>query len=241
MFGSGTVINAAAIVVGGIFGLLFGKKLKENHTDALNTVCGISVLFLGISGAMKGLLAVNDGQISAVRSMMLVLCMILGAVIGEIVDFESLFERFGEFLKPKTGNASDKGFVNAFVTTSFIVCIGAMAIIGALEDGINGDITILAEKSVLDLIMVMIMASTLGKGAVFSAIPVFFLQGTFTLLATLIEPILTAEAITNLGCVGNVLIFCVGLNILFGKKVKVANLLPALLFAVLAAYLPFSL
>ena len=140
---------------------------------------------------------------------------------------------------PLSASASDKGFVNAFVTASLTVCIGAMAIVGSIQDGITGDYSILATKAVLDLIIIMVMSCSLGKGAVFSAIPVAILQGTITALAGLVRPLMTDAALSNLSLLGNVLIFCVGVNLVWGKKIKVANLLPAIVIAVIAAFAPF--
>lgn len=241
MIGLGTLINTGAIVVGGVFGKLFGRFLKERHQDTLVKTCGVSTMFLSIAGVMEKMLTVEDGALVSGQALFLVLCLVLGALVGEIINFEGLFERFGEWLKIKTGNARDKGFVNAFVTTSFTVCIGAMAIIGSIQDGIFGDYTILATKSILDFIIVLVLTGSMGNGCAFSAIPVFLLQGSMTLLARVIEPIMTEAALANLSLVGSVLIFCVGINLVFEKRIRVANLLPALVFAVAAAFLPFSL
>ena len=114
-----------------------------------------------------------------------------------------------------------------------------MAIVGSIQDGITGDYSILATKAVLDLIIIMVMSCSLGKGAVFSAIPVAILQGTITALAGLVRPLMTDAALANLSLVGNVLIFCVGVNLVWGKKIKVTNLLPAIVIAVIAAFAPF--
>ena len=139
-----------------------------------------------------------------------------------------------------TGNGGDNGFVNAFVTASLTVCIGAMAIVGAIQDGILGDYSTLAVKAVLDLIIIAVMTSSMGKGAVFSAIPVFLFEGAVTLLARLVSPIMTELAIAYLSLIGSVLIFCVGVNLVWGKTLRVANMLPAVVLAVLAAYLPWG-
>lgn len=203
--------------------------------------CGIAVLFIGIAGALEGMLTVQDGGIVSQSAMFVVLALVLGALIGELINIEGWFERFGEWLKIKTGNAKDKNFVNAFVTASLTVCIGAMAIVGAIEDGISGDWSILATKSILDFIIIMTMTCGLGKGCAFSAIPVFLFEGGMTLLATLIKPIMTLQAMANLSMIGSILIFCVGLNLVWGKRVRVANLLPALILAAAAAFLPFSI
>lgn len=241
MIGLGTLINTAAILVGGVCGHFFGRFLSEQRQDALQKACGVSVLFISIAGAMEGMLGLRDGRLVSGGAMLVTLSLTLGALIGELIDLEGKFERFGEWLKQKTGNAKDKNFVNGFVTASFTVCIGAMAIVGAIEDGLTGDWSILATKAVLDLVIIMVMTCSMGKGCVFSALPVFVLQGSVTLLATLLRPIMTDAALANLSLVGSVLIFCVGVNLVWGRKLRVANLLPAVVLAAAAAFLPFTL
>ena len=238
MYGLGTMINTAAIVAGGVGGALFGRFLKENVQDTLTKVCGVSTLFIAITGALEQMLTVENGAIVSHGAMLVIGCLTIGAVIGELLNLEGAFERFGEWLKRKTGNAKDKRFVDAFVTASLTVCIGAMAIVGSIEDGITGDYSILATKAVLDFIIIMVMSCSMGRGAVFSAIPVAILQGSITALAGLLRPVMTAAALANLSMVGNVLIFCVGINLVWGKKVRVANLLPSIVIAVIAAFLP---
>lgn len=238
MYGLGTIINTAAIVAGGAGGALFGRFLKENVQDTLTRVCGVSTLFIAITGALEQMLTIENGAIVSGGAMLVILCLTIGAVIGELLNLEGVFERFGEWLKRKTGNAKDKRFVDAFVTASLTVCIGAMAIVGSIEDGITGDYSILATKAVLDFIIIMVMSCSMGRGAVFSAIPVAILQGSITALAGLVRPLMTEAALNNLSMVGNVLIFCVGINLVWGKKVRVANLLPAIVIAVIAAFLP---
>ncbi len=238
MVGLGTVINTAAILVGGLLGGLFGRLLKDSTQDALTKVCGVSTLFIAISGAMEGMLSVEGGAVVSGGAMLIIGCLAIGTFLGEILNIEDGFERFGEWLKVKSGNAKDKGFVNAFVTASLTVCIGAMAIVGSIQDGILGDYSILATKAVLDLIIIMVMTCSMGRGAVFSAIPVAVFQGSITGLAGLLRPLMTDAALANLSLIGNVLIFCVGINLVWGKKVKVANMLPAIMLAVIAAFLP---
>jgi len=240
MIGLGTIINSAAIVAGGLIGRLTGKLFREEQQDALTKASGISVLFIAIAGAMQGMLAVDGEKILSGKSMLVVLCLALGTVAGELIGIEKGFERFGEWLKAKTGNSGDKQFVNAFVTASLTVCIGAMAIVGAIQDGISGDYSTLSVKAVLDFIIIAVMTSSLGKGSIFSAIPVFLFEGAVTLLARLIAPLMTETATACLSLIGSVLIFCVGVNLVWGKKVRVANMLPAVVFAVIAAYLPWT-
>ena len=240
MIGLGTIINVAAIVAGGLTGHFTGKLFREEQQESLTKACGISVLFIAISGAMQGMLQIDGGRLVSGKSMLVVLCLAIGTVFGELLGIENGFERFGEWLKEKTGNSGDKQFVNAFVTASLTVCIGAMAIVGAIQDGIMGDYSTLAVKSVLDFIIIAVMTSSLGKGSAFSAIPIVLFEGSITLLARLIAPVMTDLAISYLSLVGSVLIFCVGVNLVWGKMIRVANMLPAVLLAVLAAYLPWN-
>ena len=241
MIGLGTIINTAGIIAGGLLGHFFGKRLGERYQESLTMVCGISVLFIGIAGTMEGMLTVENGMISSGRAMFVTICLALGMLIGEIINIEGWFERFGEWLKVKTGNSGDANFVNGFVTASLTVSIGAMAVVGSIEDGILGDWSILGIKSLLDLIIIVVMTCSMGKGCAFSAIPVFILEGGMTLLAAQLKGLMTDAAMGNLSMIGSILIFCVGLNLVWGKKVRVANMLPALVFAMAAAFLPFSL
>lgn len=237
MIGFGTILNTLAIVAGGLLGGLFGRFLGENVQDGVIKACGISTLFIGLSGTLEKMLSVENGVVVSSGSMLIIACLVIGGIAGELLDIEGGFERFGSWLKIKSGNTKDKRFVEAFVTASLTVCIGAMAIVGSISDGLTGDYSILATKSILDLIIIMVMSCSLGKGAVFSAIPVAIFQGSITVLAGLLRPIMTTGALNNLSLVGNVLIFCVGVNLVWGKHVKVANLLPGIVVAVAAAFL----
>ena len=237
MFGLGTLINMAAILVGGILGRLFGKAIPKRIQDTLYTVCGIATLFIGIGGCLQHMLIPDGGKLNTQGTMMMLLSLTLGAVLGEWIDLEEKLERFGGWLRNKTGNSGDSAFIDAFVTASLTVCIGAMAIVGAIRDGLEGDISVLAAKSVLDFVIICVMAASLGKGAIFSFVPVGILQGSVTALSLLLKPIMTEGALSNLSYVGSILIFCVGVNLVWGKKVKVANLLPAVVIAVAWAWL----
>ncbi len=238
MMGLGTLINTAGILLGGLAGGITRKLFNEIQQEALTKACGVSVLFLGIAGAMEGMLKADGAAITSGQSMFVVLCISIGAIIGELINIEDGFERFGDWLKKKSGNAKDAGFTNAFVTASLTVCIGAMAIVGAIQDGILHDPSTLSVKAVLDFIIIAVMSSSMGKGCVFSAIPVFLFQGSITLLAGLLSPLMTDAAVTGVSMIGSILIFCVGINLVFGKKVRVANLLPAVVLAVIGTYLP---
>lgn len=238
MRGVGTLINVLCVVVGGVVGSLFGRFVSADQQDALCKVSGISVLFIGIAGTMEHMLTLADGALVSTGSMFVVLCLLLGTIVGELLGIEHAFERFGEWLKVKTGNQEDGGFVDAFVTCSLTVCIGAMAIVGAIQDGLLGDYTTLAVKSVLDFIIVAAMTSSMGKGCAFAAIPIALLEGGVTLISSFVAPVMTDLAVANLSLVGSILVFCVGINLVWGKTLRVANMLPSLVFAIVAAFLP---
>ena len=237
MPGLGTLINTAAIILGGLLGLTCGKFLKPAAQDGLCKACGVATLFLGIAGAMEGMLVVQTEGLSSGNSMLVILSLALGTLVGELLRIEERFEQLGIWLREKTGNAKDPRFVEAFVTASLTVCIGAMAIVGAIQDGIAHDISVLTAKALLDLILIMVMTGSMGKGCAFSALPVAVWQGSITLLSGLLRPVLTEAAIANLSLVGSILIFCVGVNLIWGKTLRVANMLPAVVFAAGAAFL----
>ena len=216
MPGLGTIINTAAIVVGGLLGLLFKNLLTKSMEDTLLKASSVCVLFIGIGGAMQHMLKITDGTLETSGSMMLIICFVLGSIVGELLDIEGAFERFGAWLRKKTHNESDTGFLSAFIHASLTVCIGAMAIVGSIQDGLLGDSSLLCAKAALDAVIILVMTASMGKGCIFSAI-------------------FTEAAIANLSYTGSVMIFCVGLNLVWGKKIKVANLLPTLVFAVLYA------
>ena len=236
MIGLGTLINVAGIITGGLSGLLFGKKMEERYQSILMNAAGICVLFLGIAGAMKEMLAIEQGKLTSGGTIMMIASFSVGALMGEWMNIELRMEQFGKWLKIKTKSDGDATFVDGFVNASLTVCIGAMAVVGSIQDGISGDYTVLTAKAILDLIIILVMTVSLGKGCIFSAIPVALFQGTITILARFIQPVMTEQALSNLSLTGSILIFCVGVNLVWGKMIKVANLLPALVLAVVLAF-----
>ncbi|MBQ7799103.1 MAG: DUF554 domain-containing protein, partial [Oscillospiraceae bacterium] len=179
---------------------------------------------------LTGLLKITEGgKIETSGTMLMIISLILGTFVGELLKIEDRLERVGEKLKKAVKAKNSGNFVEGFVTTTLIFCVGAMAIVGSLEDGLTGDFSMLAAKSVLDGIMAIIVASTMGIGVLFSAIPVFIYQGAITLLAEFISPVLSPELVLNLSYIGSALIFGIGVNQVFGKKIKTGNMLPALL------------
>ncbi|MBQ9328428.1 MAG: DUF554 domain-containing protein [Solobacterium sp.] len=231
----GTLINCAAIIAGGILGILFGSKIPEHVRETVLKANGAAVIILGIAGALSKMLVITDGGIETVGTLNMILSLCIGSLIGEWLDIEAALERFGEYLKRKTGSESDSRFTEGFMTASLTVCIGAMAIVGAIEDGIYGIPSILISKALLDFVIILVMASSLGKGVVFSFIPVGILQGGVTILAFFLQGIFTEAGLNALSLCGSVIIALVGVNLLFGKTVKTANLLPGLIIAVILA------
>lgn len=239
MIGTGTIINVLAIVIGGGIGLLGGKWLNERTQETLIRSMAVCVLFVAIGGVMTEMLVLKGGGLTTQGTLMLVISMALGGLVGELLNLDDRLEGFGRWLREKSGNSRDTRFLDGFITATMTVSIGAMAIVGAVQDGIYGDYTVLAAKSLMDFVIILVMASSMGKGCLFSAIPVGILQGSVTVLARLVQPLLTEAALSNLSLVGSALIFCVGLNLIWKKTIRVANLLPALLFAIGYAFLPF--
>lgn len=235
MIGLGTVANTSAIVVGGLLGTFFGKSIPARCQETVTHALAGATMFVGLGGTIQAMLkAGSDGALVSHGALMFVLSLAGGAFVGEALDLEGRFERFGAWMKKATHSEGDGHFVDAFVTTSLTFCIGAMAIIGSINDGLRGDPSVLLLKSVMDGIFCMVFAAGFGKGAVFSAVPIFLYQGALTVGARASAAIFTPAALTNLSYVGNVLIFFVGWNLLKGRRqIRVTNLLPSLAIAVL--------
>ena len=235
----GTIYNVIGVLLGGSLGLMIGDCLSGDIQESLLKVSGVAVFILGITGSVQGLLRVSGASLTSQGSMMMIASLVLGTIIGELLRIEQGFDHFGLWLKRVTGSDKDASFVDAFVTTSLTICVGAMAVVGSLQDGLTGDSSTLLAKSVLDFLIVLVLTVSKGKGAIFSAVPIFLLQGGMTLAARILAPILTGTALAHLSLVGSVLIMCVGINLIWGKIIRVANILPAIVVAVICALLNF--
>ncbi|WP_277282920.1 DUF554 domain-containing protein [Veillonella caviae] len=236
MPGLGTVINVALIIVGSVLGLAFRRGMKENLKQTLMMVSGVIVLLLGMSGAMQYMLVIVNGTLQTTGPLMMIISMVLGAIIGELIDFNRWIVRLGDWLKARTGNSGDPQFTNAFITASLTFTVGAMGVLGSIQDGLTGNYQTLLLKGILDGIIVMVMASSMGKGALFSFIPVGITQLMITYMANWAAPIMTQGAIDNLSYVGSILIFCVGIDLIWPGKIRIANLLPAIFIAMLLTF-----
>lgn len=202
--------------------MIFKSKISKRFQDIIMQVMGLAVMFIGASGALRGIFTVKDGFLETGGTMLMIASLTIGALLGELINIEAQMERFGEWLKDKAKSSGDTKFVEGFVTASLTVCIGAMAIVGSIEDGISGNHDTLFAKAALDFVIVMVCVA-------FSAIPVAILQDTVTICAGFIAPIMNDSIIANISFIGSMLIFCVGVNLSFGKKFKVGNMLPAII------------
>jgi len=223
---TGALINAAAILAGGGIGLLLKGRLNEKFAQAIIRAIGLGICIIGISGALTG------------DIMLMVVSLALGAFAGELLNIDDNINRLGAWAQKKlTPNNENSSFGEGFVTASLLFCVGAMAVIGSIDSGLRGDHSVIMTKSILDSIIAMIFASSLGFGVLFSAIPVLIYQGSIELFAGSLQGVLTGSLVTQVSAVGGVMVFAIGLNMVLGAKIKVANLLPGFLFAVGYYYL----
>ena len=230
----GTIANVAAIIIGGMAGLVLKKLLSSRITDTVMQGVGLAVIIIGLSGALGAAFTVTDGKLSSDHILLMIVSLAAGALIGELIKIESRLDSLGKFIESKFAKPGEtSNFAQGFVTATLIFCVGSMAIVGALEDGINQNSAILYAKSALDGITAMILASTLGIGVLFSAIAVGIYQGSITLLAIFIAPHLSDVVVTQISLVGSVLIMAIGVNMLKIAKIKVGNLLPAIFIPVI--------
>ena len=232
MIGLGTLINTAAVVAGGFLGLLLKNGIPKRFEQILMQALGLATIFIGAGGVFRYMLVVDNGVISTRGTMLLIFSLVLGSMLGQWVDIEARMETLGIKLRTAVRAEKDNRFVEGFVTTSLIICVGAMAIVGAMQDGLSGDFSMLTAKALLDFALVAILASTYGVGPIFSAMPIFLYQGAITLIAALFGAVISDGLIEALSFVGSALIFCVGINLVREKTFRVANMLPALLIPV---------
>lgn len=222
----GTLINSAAIAIGSLLGLLIRKGIKESLKKLIMQSIGLCVILIGIQGALK-----------TEQMLLMILSMSIGGFVGNLINLDNKLERLGSWTQHKlTRNQQDDQFAKGFVTASMIFCVGAMAVVGALDSSIRGDHSTLIAKAMLDGITSIVLAGSLGAGVMLSAVAVLVYQGVIALFGTLIAPLLTAELITEVSAIGGLLITAIGINMVLDSKIKVMNLLPALL--VPAVYFP---
>ncbi len=223
----GTLINTVAILLGTALGLLLRKGIPERLHETVVQGQGLCIILIGLSGALK----TND--VTCV-----IICMVVGCLLGAWVDIEKRLGHLGEAIERRVSPGGESGSIaKGFVNASLIFCVGAMAIVGAMDSGLRGDHSTLIAKSVLDGVMAIFFTTSMGIGVGLSAFAVLIYQGTIALLAMCLEPLLTQPIITEMSAVGGLLIMGIGLNMLYKKRIPVGNMLPAIFLPM--AYLPF--
>lgn len=228
----GTLINGALILLGGIIGLVFKKAVSKDMEYSIHKATGVAVLIIGICGVLSAMLKTDEGGgVSSSGELILVVSLALGTFLGELLKLE---ERLNKGCKWIEGKFRMSNFATGFITSTMIYCIGAMAIVGAINDGLLGDSSTLITKGIIDGITSVVLAASLGYGVLFSVIPILLYQGGMTLLAGLLDSVLAGELLSNICMVGYALVMCIGINFLTNsdKQIKTVNMLPALLVPV---------
>jgi uncharacterized membrane protein YqgA involved in biofilm formation len=212
----GTIVNALAIVAGSLLGLLFRGGIPDQYCRTVMQAMGLVVILIGLQSAIK-----TDAIL------MVIISLGIGSLLGEWLRIEDRLERLGKILEARFSKSGD-GIAKGFVTASLIFCVGAMAIVGALESGLAGNHQTLFAKSTIDGITSIVFASTMGLGVIFSAVSVFIYQGIITLSAAYVRPFLVPEVVGQMSAVGGMLIVAIGINILEIKQLRLGNMLPAI-------------
>ena len=219
----GTVVNAAAILIGGAIGLLLRNGLPDRISDAVMSGVALTVLYVGVSGSLEG-----------EKTLVAILSIVVGGAIGTWVNIDKGLNKLGTFAQKKlSGNQEGSTFAEGFINASLVFCVGAMAVVGSLQSGLTGNHEVLFAKALLDGISSAVYAAALGSGVLLSALPVFLYQGAITLLAGLLSPVLSEDVVAEMTCVGSLLIIGIGLNMLKVTKLKLANYLPAFFLPIL--------
>ena len=233
MIGIGTIVNTAAVLVGGVIGMIFKKGIGDSMQAALKKAVGIAVILVGLGGVFSEMLTLKDGKLTADGSVMMIISLVVGTVIGELLRIEDRLSTLGDRLKKLVRAGGNDRFTEGFVTNTLVICVGAMAIVGSFSDGLHADPSTLFVKAILDGVIAVVFASTMGVGVLFAAIPLFLYQGALTLLAGALSGVMTDSMISSLSYVGSALIVAVGLNLTLDCRIKTGNMLPSLLVPII--------
>lgn len=236
MKGFGTIINAVAVILGSLIGLGFKKKITKKYQETIYKIIGLGIIFLGLGGTIEKMVFIENNNIITKGSLMSIISLTIGCLIGEIIDIDKGLMSFGLFLKKHFSKQSDNNFVEGFVASTITICVGAMAIIGPLNDVLFNDQKILYTKSFLDFVILIIYSSNFGMGSLFSFFPLIIYQGFISLASFILAIFLTQTMLNNISMVGSMIIFALGCNMFFETKIKVANLIPALIIAAIFGY-----
>lgn len=219
----GTIVNGFVVIIGAIIGVALKRGIPDRFKNTIMQGLSLAIIVIGLQMALQ-----------TKNILIVVLSLVLGAITGEVFKIEDRLEALGAWMESKVGNSKGE-FAKAFVTASLVYCVGAMAIVGAIQDGLKGDPSTLFVKSLLDGVSAVVFASTMGIGVAFAAVPVWIYQGSIAVLAQFVQGFLTAPVIAEMTATGGVLIMGIGLKILDIKDVKVGNLLPSIIYAVILA------
>ena len=218
---TGAIVNSIAILIGGGIGLLFSGKISNNISSGITRALGLCICIIGVAGALEG------------DMMLLVVSLALGTLFGQLIDIDKRLNTFGMFLQNKLSpKDAESRFAEGFVTATLLFCVGAMAVVGSIESGLRNDHSTIFTKSILDGVIAMVFASYMGFGVLFSAFAVLLYQGSIEFFAGYLQDILSMSLITQISAAGGVMILAIGFNMVLDAKIKVANLLPGLIFAV---------
>ncbi len=231
---TGTLVNAASVIIGGLIGILLKKGIKESYTLSINKALGLAVLIIGINGVIANMFTYDGGKLSSSGELLLVVFLVIGTFIGELLRLD---DRFCKFCKGIESKFKSDGFASGFINGTVLFCVGAMAIVGSINDGLAGDSSVLLVKSALDFVNAVIFGATLGYGVIFTFIPILIYQGGISLLAGSLSGILQGELLEQICMVGYAIIMAIGLNFLLKDKFKTLNMVPALLLPVAYHYI----
>lgn len=231
---TGTLVNAAAVIIGGLIGLLLKKGIKESYAESINKTLGLAILIIGINGVVTNMFAVEGSKIKSSGELMLVIFLCLGTLIGELLKLDERFTKLCNGIEKKF---KANGFASGFISSTLLFCVGAMTIVGSISDGLTGDSSILFIKSALDFVNAIIFGATLGYGTIFSFIPILLYQGGISLLAGFLGGLLQGELLEQICMIGYAIIMAIGLNFLLEKKFKTLNMVPALILPIAYHYI----
>lgn len=232
-FLTGTIVNAVGVIIGGILGILIGKGIPEKLSSRLMQVLGLCTLLIGVTGVVPEK-TFNNGDVFSQNILLIILSMVIGTLIGELLDLDGKVDRLGKWVEVKFKSKDKKVSVaEGFVTASLLFCVGAMSIVGSIEGGLTGEHTTIYAKTLLDFIAAIVFASSLGIGVIFSAAFVFTYQGAIALIAHFAGNFLSNYMISQMSFVGNLVIIALALNMMNITKFKVMNMIPAIFLPIL--------
>ncbi|MBR5429162.1 MAG: DUF554 domain-containing protein, partial [Firmicutes bacterium] len=234
--GLGTVVNCLLIVAGSLAGMLFGRRFPDRVHEIVMDASGLVVFFIGVSGLLSAVYQIAGEGLTTRYTLLIIICLICGSILGELLNIDGAMQRAGNWLERKLKALSKTGnsrLAEGFCMTSILYCTGAMAIVGSLNDALLADPTVLYSKGIIDGMCSIVFASTMGVGVLLSAVSVGLYQGLMTLLATLIQPLLTEAVIAQMSAIGSLIIIGISVSMSGLKKIRIANMLPAIFLPLL--------